>query len=465
MAAIDSTVVGIALPSIGRELHTQLADLQWVVSGYMLTLAALLLPAGALGDQFGRKKMFSVGVLWFTVASAACAAAPNALVLILMRVVQGVGAALLTPGSLALIQASFDPADRPKAIGAWSGLGGVATAAGPLLGGYLLTVTNWRWIFLINVPVGAAVLVIAARRVPESRAEGASHRIDFTGGALAVTTLLGLTYGLIDGPARGYSNPTIISAFVLALLAAVSFVVVELRSVAPMVPLAVLKARQFDVTNLVTFVVYAALGGALVLVPVELQVTDRYSPLGSGAALLPLTAVMLALSARSGRLSARTGTRLQMSLGPLAIGAGLLLLQRATSGSSYLSCVLPGVLVLALGLACTVAPLTATAMGSLIDAHTGLASAVNNDVARLGSLVAVASLPALSGISGSGYLHPLVMAHGFRTAMAITASLCAAGGVMAAAGIRDPPKPRRPGRPVPNCALDATPLTGPTPEP
>jgi len=438
MAAIDSTVVGIALPSIGRELHVQLAALQWVVSGYMLTLAALLLPAGALGDQFGRKRVFSVGVLFFTVTSAACAASPGAPVLISMRLLQGVGAALLTPGSLALIQASLDPQDRAKAIGAWSGLGGVATAAGPLLGGYLLTVASWRWIFLINVPVGAAVLAITARHVPESKDQDAPRQIDATGAVLAVAALFGVTYGLIEGPTRGYADVLVVVSLAGAVAAAVAFVIVERRSQAPMMPIEVLTVRQFNVTNLVTFIVYAALGGALLLVPVELQVTDRYSPFASGASLLPLTAIMLALSARSGRLSARIGPRLQMSVGPLGAGAGLLLFERATTDASYLTGVLPAVLVLGLGLSCTVAPLTATAMGALADRHTGLASAVNNDVARLGSLIAVASLPALCGISGAAYLRPLAMAHGFRTAMWLTAAMCAAGGAIAAGGIRNP---------------------------
>jgi EmrB/QacA subfamily drug resistance transporter len=441
MAGIDATVVGIALPSMGRELHTQLAALQWVVSGYMLTLAALLLPAGALGDRFGRKRVFSIGVLWFTVASAACAAAPNPPLLIALRVLQGVGAALLTPGSLSLIQASFDPADRARAIGAWSGMGGVATAAGPLLGGYLLTVATWRWIFLINVPLGVAVLFVTARYVPESRNVNAPASIDGGGSALAVIALLGLTYGLIEGPTKGYAGPLVVAAFAVTAITATMFFVVEQRSKAPMVPFSVLKVRQFNVTNLETFVVYAALGGALLLVPVELQVTDRYSPFASGAALLPLTAVMLALSSRSGRLSARFGPRLQMSVGPLGVGAGLLLLQRATSDRSYLSGVLPAVAVLALGLAATVAPLTATAMGSLSDEHAGLASAINNDVARLGSLIAVASLPSLSGLSGSAYLHPASVAHGFRLAMLITACMCGAGGLIAAAGIRNRPPP------------------------
>ena len=462
MASIDATVVGIALPTIGRQMHASLGTLQWVVSGYTLTLAALLLPGGALGDRYGRRRVFVIGVAWFTVTSALCSVAPGSSTLIVTRVLQGIGAALLTPGSLAIIEASFRPDDRGRAVGAWSGLGGVATAAGPLVGGYLIAVASWRWIFLINVPLGIGVLLVSARHIPESRDESVGGRLDLLGAGLAVVALAGIVYGLIEGPARGWAAPDVLVLLVLGVAASVAFVAAEGRRPGPMLPLEVLRVRQFTATNAVTFVVYSALGGALFLLPVMLQVVDRYSPFESGVSLLPLTAVMLLLSARSGRLAARIGPRLQMTVGPVIVGAGLLLLDRATTDRSYVTGVLPAVLVFGLGLATTVAPLTITALSALPPRQAGLASAFNNDVARLGSLIAVAVLPAVAGIAGTGYLHPAELAHGFRTAAAIAGAWCAFGGGLAAVGVRNPTRLGREREPEPSeclhCALDATPL-------
>jgi EmrB/QacA subfamily drug resistance transporter len=461
MAMIDGTVVGIALPAIGRQFHASVASMQWVVTGYMLTLAALLLVGGVLGDKYGRRLVFSVGVVWFGAASAACAVAPDATVLIVTRILQGVGAALLVPGSLAIIEASFVPDDRGRAIGAWSGLGGVATAAGPLLGGYLITAASWRWIFVINVPLAVLVVFTTARHVPESREKGSPARLDLSGAVLSVVLLAGLTYGLIEGPAVGWRAPAVLTMLVVGAVAACAFMVLESRAADPLVPLSVFRYRQFTVTNASTFVVYAALSGALFLLPVELQVVNGYSPLDAGVSLLPLTVIMLLFSARSGRLASRIGPRLQMGVGPLVVGAGLALLARAANDSSYFSGVLPGVLVLGVGLAITVAPLTATAMGAVEANRAGLASAVNNDVARVGGLIAVAVLPALAGIEGTAYLHPHALAGGFRTGVFITAGWCAAGGLISALGIRNPgvAEPTRPPVECAHCALDATPLT------
>ena len=472
MAAIDGTVVGIALPSIGRQFHAPLSTLQWVVTGYTLSLAALLLLGGSLGDRAGRRRVFDVGVVWFAVASAACALAPGTGVLIATRVLQGVGAALLTPGSLAIIQASFDPADRSRAIGSWSGLGGVATAAGPLLGGYLITAASWRWIFVINVPLGALVLFASMRHVPESKDPGAARRIDGPGALAAVVGLAGVTFGLIEGPTVGWTDPVVVAMLVAGVAGMAAFVVVEHRSPAPMLPLALFRRRQFTVANAVTFLVYAALGGVLFLLPVELQVVDHYTPLESGVALLPLTGCMLLLSARSGQLAARIGPRLQMSVGPVVVGAGVALLARSTGAPSYVTGVLPAMLVFGLGLAATVAPLTTTALGAVTDEHAGLASAVNNDVARVGGLIAVAVLPAMAGISGDSYLHPGELAGGFRSAVLIAASWCVLGGVVSAVGIRNPDRPATgPDRsatveetePCLHCALDGTPLSSQVP--
>jgi EmrB/QacA subfamily drug resistance transporter len=462
MAAIDATVVGIALPSIGRDFHASLQVLQWVVTSYTLTLAALLLLGGSLGDRLGRRRVFIVGVVWFSIASALCALAWDPTALIATRALQGVGAALLTPGSLAILQASFVEGDRSRAIGAWSGLGGVATAAGPFLGGYLIAVASWRWIFLINVPLGALVLWVGVRHVPESSDPTATGRLDVPGAGLAILTLASLSFALIEGPSRGWRDDTVAVALVAGVAGAIAFLIVERRSPAPMLPLAIFKVRQFRITNAVTFVVYGALGGVLFLLPVQLQVVDGYSPLEAGIALLPLTVIMLALSARSGRLAARIGPRLQMSVGPLGIGVGLAMLGRAATDTGYVSGVLPGVVVLGLGLATTVAPLTATALSALPGGHAGLASAVNNDVARLGGLVAVAVLPSLAGITGDAYLHPTELASGFRTAVLIAAGCCVAAAILAAVGLR-------PSRPLDgaeraehcyHCALEAAPLRG-----
>ncbi len=441
IALLDATVVGIALPSIGREFHGDVGTLQWVVTGYSLTLAAFLLLGGSLGDRYGRKRIFSIGVVWFAVASALCGIAPSAGLLIGARVLQGVGGALLAPGSLAILQASFRPDDRARAIGAWSGLGGVAGAAGPLVGGYLIAIGSWRWVFFINLPLAAAVLVITARHVPETRDPTSTGRVDTAGAALAVVFLAGLTYGLIEAPTLGWSSPAVVACLVVAAVAAPAFLIVEHRRAQPMLPLRLFRSRQFTGANAVTFAVYGALAGALFLLPVELQIVKGYSPLESGVALLPLTLVMLAFSARSGALSARIGPRLQMTVGPLVVGAGLLLLTRAADPGSYWTQVLPAVLVFAIGLAVTVAPLTSTAMGAAPPEHSGVASAINNVVARAAGLLAVAVLPLLAGLTGAAALSSTELASGFRTAMVISSLVCAAGGVLAALTIRNPVRP------------------------
>ena len=463
IASLDATVVNIALPTIGREFHTGIAALQWVITGYTLTLAAFLLIGGSLGDHFGRKKIFLIGIVWFALASVACGFAPNALFLILTRLIQGVGAALLTPGSLAILEASFVPADRGRAIGAWSGLSGVAVAAGPLIGGYLISAASWRWIFFINVPIAVVVVALGLRHVPESRDPAATGKIDYAGALAAVVFLTGITFAFIEAPALGWSSPAVLAMTLIGVAGLAAFLIREHRAAAPMLPLSIFADRQFAATNAVTFIVYAALTGATFLLPVMLQVVSGYSPLASGLALLPLTIIMLALSARSGQLATRIGPRLQMSVGPIVVGVGLAMLTLATAGSNYWVYVLPAVLVFGLGLAITVAPLTATAMSSAPPEHSGIASAVNNDVARFGGLLAVAVLPALAGITGTSYLHPDALAAGFRTAALISGALCAAGGVLAAFTITNPERVARPAdAPAPeegfHCGLDAPPL-------
>jgi EmrB/QacA subfamily drug resistance transporter len=464
IAALDATVVNIALPTIGRDFHTGVSDLQWVMNGYTLTLAAFLLLGGSLGDRFGRRKIYLIGIVWFALASAACGFAPGALFLIVTRVLQGVGAALLTPGSLAILQASFVPDDRARAIGAWSGLSGVAIAAGPLIGGYLISAASWRWIFFINVPIAAVVVALGARHIPESHDPSVTGKIDYAGALAAVVFLTGITFAFIEAPTLGWSSPSVLVMAAVGVLGLAAFLVREHLAASPMLPLSIFRERQFAATNAVTFIVYAALVGATFLLPVVLQVVSGYSPLASGLALLPLTIIMLALSARSGRLAARIGPRLQMSVGPVVVGVGLAMLTLSTHGANYVVYVLPPVVVFGLGLAITVAPLTATAMSSAPAEHSGIASAVNNDVARFGGLLAVAVLPALAGITGTVYLHPDALAAGFQTAALISGATCAAGGVLAAFTITNPERvPLPAGAPAPeeclHCSLDAPPLT------
>jgi EmrB/QacA subfamily drug resistance transporter len=432
MASLDATVVGIALPRIGSDFNTGVSSLQWVVTAYTLTLAAFLLLGGSLGDHYGRRRVFATGIVWFAVASAACAAAPTSATLITARALQGIGAALLTPGSLAILQSSFEPSDRSRAIGAWSGFGALATAGGPIVGGYLLSVGSWRWLFLINLPLAAAVIEVTRRHVPETTDSASTGRIDVPGAVWAVIALSTLTFGLIEAPDLGWGSAAVIGCLAVGVLASAGFVITERRSDAPMLPPSIFLARQFAATNAVTFLVYGALGGSLFLLPVALQQVAGYSPLDAGLTLLPVTVLMFTLSAASGRLATRLGPRLQMSVGPLVAGIGLILLVRLTDDHSYLTGVLPGVLVLGAGLVITVAPLTSTAMSSAPGEHAGLASAVNNDVARAAGLFAVAVLPVVSGLTGAAYLEPAVFGHGFRIASIIAGALCGAGAIIAA---------------------------------
>jgi EmrB/QacA subfamily drug resistance transporter len=461
IAALDATVVNIALPAIGREFNTGVAALQWVMTGYALALAALLLIGGSLGDRFGRRKVYLTGIVWFALASAGCGFAPSVVFLIVARVLQGVGAALLTPGSLAILEASFVPEDRGRAIGAWSGLSALAIAAGPVVGGYLITVASWRWIFFLNVPLAVAVVGFGARHLPESRGLDATGAIDYAGALAGVVFLTGFTFACIEAPTLGWTSPAVLAMSLAGVAGLAAFLAREQRAAAPMLPLSIFRVRQFAAANAVTFLVYGALSGTIFLLPVMLQIVSGYSPFGSGLALLPLTFILLALSARSGTLATRIGPRLQLTVGPIAAGAGLALLALATSGSNYLVHVLPAIVILGLGLAIITAPLTATAMSSAPAEHSGIASAINNDMSRFGGLLAVAVLPALAGITGSAYLHPAALAAGFRTAVLISAGTCAAGGLLAAATITNPE--RTPGTAAGpeecfHCGLDAPPL-------
>ncbi len=461
IAALDATVVNITLPRIGADLGTGLSGLQWTVNAYTLTLAGFLLLGGSLGDSYGRRRVFLIGVLWFAAASMLCAAAPTAGLLIAARALQGVGGALLAPGSLAIIEASFRPEDRSAAIGAWSGLGGVAIAIGPFLGGWLVQAVSWRLIFLINLPLGAVVVWVALRHVPETRNPRPATGLDLPGAALAALGLAGVIYALTEGSSLGWGSLTVLVTGVGGVAALVAMVVVERRSPHPMLPLEIFSSRQFSAANLVTFVVYAALGGSIFLLPVVLQNAVGFSPIEAGAALLPVTILMLTLSARAGRLAQRIGPRLPMTVGPIVAGTGLALLTRVDVTSTYIGTVLPAMTVFGLGLSLTVAPLTSTVLAAASDAHAGVASAVNNDVSRAAGLVAVAALPVVAGISTSVYHNPDKLVAGFHTAMSITAGMCVTGGLLAFLTIRRPAPTRAPAVTLRRCPLEATPLCGP----
>ena len=461
VASIDATVVSIALPSIGRDLDAGFAGLQWTVNGYALALASLILLGGSLGDRYGRRRVFVVGVTWFAVASLLCAVAPTIELLVAARVLQGVGGALLTPGSLAIIAASFAPQDRSRAIGAWSGMSGIASAVGPFVGGWLVAGPGWRWIFLINLPLAVVVVLVARRHVPESRDPDAAPHLDVTGAALGALGLGSLTYGLIAAGRHG--GPVVPVGITLGVLALVAFVVVERRSPHPMLPPRLFADRQFSAANVVTFLVYAALGVVFFILVLQLQVVAGFSPLLSGTALLPVTVIMLALSARVGALSDQIGPRLLMGFGPIVAAAGLALLLRVGEGSTYVGEVLPGVVVFGFGISLLVAPLTSTVLASAPTRWSGVASAVNNAVARAAAMLAVAVLPVIGGLTGDVASRPADFAVGYRTVLSICIGLLVAGGLLALALIRNPVRARPPA-PVPVaehhhcCAVEGPPL-------
>jgi EmrB/QacA subfamily drug resistance transporter len=428
MALLDATIVNIALPAIDADLDAGTAGLTWAVNAYTLTLASLILLGGSLGDRFGRRRVFRLGVVWFASASLLCGVAPNIDALVGARALQGIGGALLTPGSLAILQASFRPEDRSRAIGIWSGLGATAAVIGPLLGGWLLGLGSWRWVFLVNIPVAALVLLLS-RHIPETKDEEAFQQADLVGILLTAVGLGTLTYGLTGG------SPAI-AGIGLALLAA--FVVQERRTSVPMLPMDVFRSRVFSATNLVTFLVYAALNGMIFWLVITLQVVARVSPMQAGLALVPLTVCMLLLSPLSGSLSERHGPTIPMTVGPLIAAVSVVALTRVDAHASYLIDVMAPTTAFGLGLATMVAPLTATVLAAVPDHRAGIASGVNNAVARTGGLLAVAVLPIATGIGADGFDDPAALRPAFVIAMWICAALLAAGGLVSALFVRRP---------------------------
>jgi EmrB/QacA subfamily drug resistance transporter len=458
VAGIDSTVVAVALPAIGRNLHVGFQDLQWTVTSYTLTLASLILLAGSLSDRWGRRRVFLAGLSWFTLASVLCAAAPSIGWLIAARAVQGIGGALMTPASLAIIEAAFQPADRTHAIGTWAGFSGVSSAIAPFLGGWLLEAGSWRPIFLINVPVAAAVAWITRRHVPESRDTSLSGSADWPGALAGVTALATITYAIIVLPGGGARSPGFTAAAVLALLSSATFAVTERRRSHPMLPPDIFRPAQFRAANAVTFVVNGALGGfAFVFIP-ALEIIAGYSPVVAGSALVPVTVVTLLLSGTSGRLAQRIGPRPPLVAGCLLCTVASLLAVRIGPHASYWTAVLPVALLFGLGLASLLPPLTASAMNSAPDSLAGLASGVNNAVARVAGLLWIAALPPLTGLTGAAYADPAQFRFSFAQISWICAAAFACAAVLAATFITGPGRPtpaRRPAliqTPVPHLA-------------
>jgi EmrB/QacA subfamily drug resistance transporter len=429
MAFLDGSIVSLALPAIDRDLDAGVVGLQWTVNAYTLTLAALILVSGSMGDRLGRRRIFLVGVVWFAAASILCAAAPTIEVLVAARALQGIGGALLTPGSLAIISASIDPADRGRAIGIWAGLSGVTTAVGPLLGGWLVDTVGWRWVFWMNIPLAIGVVVIALRHVPETKGE--QSRLDFGGAGLSLAGLAFLTYGLV---AQQWT-PSIVGAAFLA-----AFVLHQRRTPHALVPLSLFTDRVFTAANICTFAIYGALSAGFLLLVLQLQYVSGYSPLEAGLATMPPTILMLLFSGRAGALGQRIGPRWPLTFGPLIMALGFIIYLKVDADPNFFVEVLGGGIVSGIGLTLLVAPLTTSVLASAPPDQAGIASGINNAVARTASLLAVAAIPPIAGIAGANFSSPEVFSPGFRTGTLIVAGMLAVAGVLAAALIQKPPR-------------------------
>lgn len=390
MTFIDGTVVNVALPALQANLRATITDVQWVVEAYTLFLSALILVGGAMGDQFGRKRVFLFGVVSFTAASIFCGIAPSPRVLIVARALQGIGAGFLVPGSLAIISATFDDAERGRAIGTWSGFSAITTALGPVIGGWLIEHVSWRAAFFLNVPLAVVVVVLSLRFMDESHDPSRSARIDWLGAVLGVVGLGGLVFGLLEWTPLGPSHPLVIGSLALGVACLVMLVVAERRAPTPMMPLQLFRSRTLTLANILTLLLYGALGVILFLLPLDLIQVQHYSATKAGAALVPFAVIMFALSRWAGGLVARVGPRIPLTAGPAIAAAGIVLFARASIGDSFWSGVFPAVVLLGVGMTITVAPLTTTVMGAVDTVHAGVASGINNTVARIAGLLTIA---------------------------------------------------------------------------
>jgi EmrB/QacA subfamily drug resistance transporter len=435
-AFLESSVATVALPAIGRDLGLELGGLQWVMNAYLLALSALVITGGALGDLYGRRRVFTVGLIAFAATSVLCAIAPSGEALIVARVLQGASAALVVPASLAIVEASFAREDRAQAIGAWAGWSGISSLIGPFVGGWLVDATTWRSVFAVVVVVALLAAWLGARHLPESRgAASASRRPDWTGSALLALGLAALTYALVAA-GDGLTDPAVAVSGACAALLLVAFLLFERRAKAPMLPLAIFRSRQFSGANAATVANYLAIGAVFFFLSLQLQNVLGYTALAAGAASFPATLLMLLFSPRAGLLGARLGPRIPMTIGPFVLAAGIVMLSGIEPGDAYLESILPGVIVFGVGMTIFVAPLTAAVLAALPDERAGIASAVNNAAARFAQLLASAVLPAAAGLSASTAVGPGAFADGYSRAMMIAAAVAVCGGLIAWATIR-----------------------------